>query len=45
MLEKANEVLLKLESFKKTELNDTMLLTVLKVQSLVKETKTDGDRN
>ena len=45
MLEKANQVLLKLESFKKTELNDNMLLTVLKVQSLVKETKTDGDRN
>ena len=45
MLEKANQVLLKLESFKKTELNDNMLLTVLKVQSLVKETETDGDRN
>ena len=45
MLEKANQVLLKLESFKKTELSDNMLLTVLKVQSLVKETETDGDRN
>ncbi len=45
MVEKANEILLKLESFKKTEINDNMLLTVLKVQSLIRETNLDGDSN
>ncbi len=45
MLEKTNQVLLKLESFKKTEINDNILLSVLRVQSLVKETDLNGDCN
>ena len=45
MTEKANEILLKLESFKKTEINDNILLTVLKVQSLIRETSSDGNSN
>ena len=45
MFKKANQVLLRLESFKKTEINDSMLLTVLKVQSLIRETSSDGNSN
>ena len=45
MTEKANEILLKLESFKKTEISDNILLTVLKVQSLIRETSSDGNSN
>jgi|TARA_R110002126_G_scaffold248389_1_gene391277 hypothetical protein len=45
MTEKANDILLKLESLKKTEINDDILLTVLKVQSLIRETNSDGDSN
>ena len=45
MTEKANQVLLRLESFKNTEINDNVLLTVLKVQSLIRETSSDGDSN
>jgi hypothetical protein len=45
MTEKANEILLKLESFKKTEISDNILLTVLKVQSLIRETSLDGNSN
>ena len=42
---KANAILLKLESFNRTEINEQVLLTVLKVQSLVRETGTNGDNN
>ena len=45
MTEKANQVLLRLESFKDTEINDNVLLTVLKVQSLIRETSSDGNSN
>lgn len=45
MLEKTNQVILKLESFNKTEMSDKILLSILKVQSLVKETSLDGDCN
>jgi hypothetical protein len=45
MTTKANAILLKLESFNRTEINEQVLLTVLKVQSLVRETGTNGDNN
>tara|TARA_R110000744_G_scaffold339904_4_gene445061 strand:+ start:436 stop:1266 length:831 start_codon:yes stop_codon:yes gene_type:complete len=45
MTEKTNAILLKLESFNKTEINEKILLTVLKVQSLIRETSLDGDNN
>tara|TARA_R110002124_G_scaffold260098_3_gene426058 strand:- start:777 stop:1607 length:831 start_codon:yes stop_codon:yes gene_type:complete len=45
MTEKTNSILLKLESFNKTEINEKILLTVLKVQSLIRETSLDGDNN
>ncbi len=45
MLEKATEVLNKLDSFKQTEINENVILSVLKIQSLHKETMADGSSN
>ena len=42
---KANEILLKLESFNRTTINEKVLLTVLRVQSLIRETGINGDNN
>ena len=45
MTTKANEILLKLESFNRTTINEKVLLTVLRVQSLIRETGINGDNN
>ncbi len=45
MLEKAAQVLNKLESFKETEINERLILSVLKIQSLHKETAQDASSN
>ena len=45
MLKKANQVLEKLDSFYSTELNESLLLTILKTQQLAKEITTDGDNS
>jgi hypothetical protein len=43
MTRKANQIVEKLDSFKKTEINDNVLLTVLKTQELVKELDNGSD--
>ena len=43
MTRKANQIVEKLDSFKKTEINDKVLLTVLKTQELVKELNNGSD--
>ena len=45
MTTKANEILLKLESFNRATINEKVLLTVLRVQSLIRETGINGDNN
>ena len=45
MLEKTSQVLNKLDSFKETEINENIILSVLKIQSLHKETMEDGSNN
>jgi hypothetical protein len=45
MLEKTSQVLNKLDSFKETEINENIILSVLKIQSLHKETMEDGSSN
>ena len=45
MLDKAETVINKLDSFKQTEINESVLSTILKVQSLVRETTKDGNSN
>ena len=45
MLKKASQVLNKLDSFKETEINENIILSVLKIQSLHKETMEDGNNN
>ncbi len=45
MLNKAETVINKLDSFKQTEINESVLSTILKVQSLVRETTKDGNSN
>ncbi len=45
MVQKSNQILQKLDSFKRTEINESLLLTVLRVQSLIRETSIDGDSN
>ena len=41
MMEKADNVILKLDSYSKETVNETMLLTVLRTQKLVKEIYSD----
>tara|TARA_R100001163_G_scaffold60824_1_gene50396 strand:+ start:443 stop:1273 length:831 start_codon:yes stop_codon:yes gene_type:complete len=43
MLNKANKIIEKLDSFAQQGIKDDLLLTVLKTQSLVKEIQSDGD--
>ena len=45
MLSKANAIVEKLESFSDQPINDSLLLTVLKTQALVKEINTNGNSN
>ena len=45
MLSKANAIVEKLESFSDQPINDSLLLTVLKTQALVKEINTNGKSN
>ena len=44
MQRKANQIVEKLDTFKKTEINDDVLLTVLRTQELAKELS-DGSNN
>ena len=43
MLDKANKIIEKLDSFAQQGIKDDLLLTVLKTQSLVKEIQSNGD--
>lgn len=45
MVDKTNQVIEKLNSFYSTELNEKLLLTILKTQQLAKEVTTDGDHS
>ena len=45
MVNKTDAVIEKLNSFSGTEINDEVLLTVLKTQNLVEEIFTDGDNS
>jgi uncharacterized protein (UPF0335 family) len=45
MMAKATQILDKLDSFKETEINENIILSVLKIQSLHKETMEDGNNN
>jgi len=45
MLEKTNSIVEKLDGFSKQPISDSLLLSVLKTQSLVKEIYSDGDSN
>jgi len=45
MMRKADKILEKLDSFKETEINEKIILSVLKIQSLHKETLEDGNNN
>ena len=45
MLQKTEKIIQKLESFKDTQIDEQLLSTVLKVQSLVKETTENGRNN
>ena len=43
MIRKTNDIILKLNSFYQQELNETILLTILKTQQLVKELTNDAN--
>ena len=45
MTDKTNQVIAKLDSFRDTEINENIILTVLRIQSLCKETEQDGSIN
>ena len=45
MLSKTEKIIEKLDSFKNTKIDEQLLSTVLKVQSLVKETVENGNSN
>jgi hypothetical protein len=45
MVEKANLIASKLDSLKATEINEEILSTILKVQSLIRETMENGNNN
>ena len=43
MIEKTNKIVEKLESFKSTNIDDNILLTILKTQELARELHNGGD--
>jgi len=45
MIEKSKKVSLKLESYASSDVNETLLSTILKTQKLVKEIQSDGSNN
>ena len=45
MLSKTEKIIEKLDSFKNTQIDEHVLTTVLKIQSLVKETVENGNSN
>ena len=45
MLAKTEEIIARLKEFSKRSIDDELLLTVMKTQSLVKEIYTDGSRS
>tara|TARA_A100001011_G_scaffold165694_1_gene174349 strand:+ start:379 stop:1209 length:831 start_codon:yes stop_codon:yes gene_type:complete len=45
MLEKTEKIINKLDGFKDTQINESLLSTILKVQSLVRETTQNGNSN
>jgi hypothetical protein len=45
MMDKTNQIIQKLQSFYNADINEEVLLTVLKTQRLIEEIKKDGDNN